>query len=261
MGGDLGKAARTFRQGNRVLRLNALLRHPRESGDPEKRRSAARRWIPAFAGMTKESALVPFGQNSIPLDFQGVNGWRRMAPVTRRGLTLALAALVGLICATPSCGRTKRSKRPARPDAAVVVRLPDAAVRIPPRRAMALGRLLAHVPVRATWFVGMGRPVELLGGAARVWKLLAEIPDLTAPMSQVAERLKKAMAVWPPTAAHWTDLGIDPGGGVVLAGVGARSNRPGGTLALPALPYNHQGEIPCSKSLYSICYLHWPTWL
>jgi hypothetical protein len=97
---------------------------------------------------------------------------------------------------------------------------------------MALGRLLAHVPVRVTWFVGMGRPVELLGGAARVWKLLAEIPDLTAPMSLVAERLKKAMAAWPPTAAQWTDLGIDPGGGVVLAGVGARSNRPGGTLAL-----------------------------
>jgi hypothetical protein len=155
-----------------------------------------------------------------------------MIRVTRLVLTVAVLALVGLVCATASCGRTKRSKRPARPDAAVAARAPDAVVRPSPRRVGALPGLLKLVPARATWFVGLGRPAALVQGAARLWKLLAEIPDLGPPMSTVAQRLGKVLGGWPPPASVWRDVGIDPGGGVVLAGVAAGSNRPGGTLAL-----------------------------
>lgn len=159
-----------------------------------------------------------------------------MTGVTRRALTfdlaIAWAVLVGLVCIATSCGRTKRSKKPARADAAVAVRTPDVAVRPGPRRRSALRALLAHVPGRATWFVGLGRPATLLHGATRFWKLLAEIPDLAAPMALVTQRFGKVIGAWPPPATLWSDLGIDPGGGVVLAGVAAGPNRQSGTLAL-----------------------------
>jgi hypothetical protein len=101
-----------------------------------------------------------------------------------------------------------------------------------PRRRAALGALLSYVPGRATWFVGLGRPAALVHGAARFWKLLAQIPDLSAPMTRVAQRLVQGLGAWPPSPAQWRDLGIDPGGGVVLAGVAAGANRRSGFLAL-----------------------------
>ncbi len=144
---------------------------------------------------------------------------------------VVLAVLVGLVCVSASCGRSKRAKKPARPDAAVVTRTPDAAVHSP-RRPDALGALLRHVPRRADWFVGLGRPAALVHGAVRFWKLLAEIPDLSAPMGLVARRVGDTLGGWPPPVTLWRDLGIDPGGGIVLAGVGVGAKRPSGTVAL-----------------------------
>ncbi len=162
-----------------------------------------------------------------------------MRPMVNGDQTATRAAGGRLICVwfcisvavIVSCGRTKLKVKPGQRDAAVVTRTPGAAVDSP-RRPDALAALLAHVPGRATWFVGLGRPAALVRGAARFWKLLAQIPDLTAPMALVAQRVGRAVGGWPPPVTLWKDLGIDPGGGIVLVGVDSGANGRSGTLAL-----------------------------
>lgn len=151
-----------------------------------------------------------------------------------RWMTLVLLLLSGLLAAS-GCGRSRRSRPRAKPrphDAAVKGRAPDGWAPAGPRRPRALQSLLTQVPRRATWFLGLGRPAALLTGSARYWRMLAQIPDLSAPMARMATRLARVLGAWPPPASLWSTVGIDPGGAVVLAGVPKAAAGAVGLLAL-----------------------------
>ncbi len=139
-------------------------------------------------------------------------------------LTILLASVV------PGCGRKKAAHRLRHQDAATAT--PRGTQPTPSGPPRTLSTLLVLVPRRATWLVAVGRPGDLATRAARLWKLLAQIPDLTDPMARLAGQISRTIGGWPPPRSSWRAAGLDPAGALLVAGISSGPGRPAGMIAL-----------------------------